>query len=204
MQDPDGAFRYDYAYDTMEPGWVSAMAQGQALSVFARAYLLSGEPAYIAAGNASLEFLTLPVEGGGVRGSLRDLHPRLERYTSLYEYDHSLSPHTLNGFIFTIFGLYDWSMLAQQAPEAGAATDLAGTYFACGAHTVANSLRYYDIGGFSAYNMRQALGLGMPYAGATYHKVHIAQAVALHSITPHPELLHWASLWANLVGQPIP
>lgn len=203
MQAPDGAFRYNYAFSGMQPGWVSAMAQGQALSVFARAYLLSNDPAYILAGNASLRFLLTPVEEGGVRGDLRDLDPSLSDYVSLYEFDPTVSPHTLNGFIFTIFGLYDWAMLGRQAPANHVASTLAEAYFQCGAHTVASTVHYYDIGGFSAYDLRAVLGMGEPGAGPTYHRIHIAQLVALYSITRRPELLAWARTWAGS-SQPVP
>ena len=204
MEGSDGAFRYDYAFDTMKPGWVSAMAQGQALSVLARAFLLSGDTRYVVTGNAALEFLLTPAEQGGVRGNLKDLNPSLERYISLYEYDHDLSPHTLNGFIFTIFGLYDWSAMAELAPGSEAASSVARAAFDCSAHTVASAVHYYDIGGFSGYDMRQALEIGDPFANGHYQKVHVAQLVALYSITQRPELLHWAEVWAEAVGQSIP
>lgn len=204
MQGPDGALRYDYDFDTMEAGFASGMAQGEVLSVFSRAYRISPEPDLIEAGNTALRFLLIPVEEGGVRGSLNDLHPSLKNYLSLYEYDLALSPHTLNGFLFATFGLYDWSQL--EAP--GADNELADTMFKCATHTVASSLHYYDIGGYSAYDVGHILHGREPSAGgpngAVYHKIHIAQLVALHSITQRPELLYWATVWANSVSQPIP
>src|SRR5690606_37240548 len=63
VQDSDGAIRYDYNWkhylndEPYEKGWVSALAQGQALSLLARSYHLTKEPKYLDAGNKALEFL---------------------------------------------------------------------------------------------------------------------------------------------------
>lgn len=200
MVGPDGALRYDYEFQGQPPGWVSAMAQGQALSAFARAYALSGDPSLIQSGNAVLDFMLTPVAEGGTRSSFADLHPSLDRYVSLLEYNNAVSPHTLNGFLFTIFGLYDWSRLA--AP--GVKAELADAYFQCGVHSVASTIHYYDIGGYSVYDLREVLGMGASGVSPIYHKYHITLLVSLNSIAPRPEFLQWAGVWADAVGEPLP
>lgn len=204
MQRADGAYAYDYEFDGMKPGWTSAMAQGQVLSAMARAYLLSGDRSLIDTGNRSLEFMLKPAVEGGNRGDMRDLDPSLADYVALSEYEHSVSPHTLNGFLFTLFGLYDWAALAKERPGLGVKGDLAQAYFNCGVHTAASTLHYYDIGGFSVYDMRTVLKMGEAGVSPTYHKIHLAQITALYAMTGRPEFLQWAKVWAASVGQPIP
>ncbi len=84
MQGTDGAFRYDFAYlapgssASYVPGWVSGMAQGQALSVLSRAFVLTADPKYLTAGNLAFQFLQIPIALGGCTGNLKDLaHPFL-------------------------------------------------------------------------------------------------------------------------------
>lgn len=198
MVEPDGAIRYSYPSDGIPAGWVSAMAQGQVLSVFSRAYLLSKDQSLVVQGNRVLDFMLKPVDQGGTRGSLANLDPSLSSYVSLYEYAPEVSSHTLNGFLFSIFGLYDWAML--DAP--GVSKVLAKTAFDCGVHTVASALPYYDAGGFSTYDLDH-LFEDDPDMGPIYHKIHIAQLVSLYSITKNPALLHWARQWAP-PDQPVP
>ncbi|MEA1013282.1 D-glucuronyl C5-epimerase family protein [Sphingosinicella sp. LY1275] len=190
----DGALRYDYSFGGMPPGWVSAMAQGQVLSVFARAYNISGDAALIRQGNSVLDFMLTRVEQGGTLSDLSDLDPSLHDYISLNEYAPEVSPHTLNGFMFAMFGLYDWSKLDLASNTDAQAK--AATYFEASVETVSNLLPYYDVGGFSAYDLRQVIRNADPAVGPTYHKIHIAQLVSLYSITGRAEFLEWARKWA--------
>ena len=62
-QEEDGSFPYDYEFaykkDMVIPeGFVSGMGQGQLLSVYARAYLLTEDAKYLEAGEKCLEFMT--------------------------------------------------------------------------------------------------------------------------------------------------
>lgn len=204
MVGPDGALRYDYEFDGMPPGWVSSMAQGQVLSVFARAYLFSPDPSLIEQGNRILDFMLKPASEGGTRSSMADLDSSLANYATFNEYEPRVSPHTLNGFLFTMFGLYDWAALDRAQPGKGVKGPLAQAYFDCTVFTLSKTLHYYDIGGFSAYDLAHVLDrTKRPSAGPVYHRIHIAQLVALNSVAPRPEFLHWARNWAPST-QPTP
>jgi len=71
IQKENGALPYDFEWryylsgETYEPGWVSAMAQGQALSVFSRAYHMTQDPKYLKAGKKTFRFLITPKGRGG-------------------------------------------------------------------------------------------------------------------------------------------
>jgi len=203
MQDDQGAFRYDFDWtyyltnETYQPGWVSGMAQGQGLSVFSRAYHLTGDEKYLTAGNKALDFLLTPVEEGGTMATLKDLEPSLDGYIIFEEYISDPNNYTLNGYMFTLLGLYDWWQLDQD--DTSGSHHLAKEYFDSGMKTLVKILPYYDIGGFSAYDLGYIVYDTEPHIGVNYHYIHIMLLHALYSITDQPELQNFELLWASYV-----
>ena len=200
MQDRDtGAFPYDFAkvyYVTrkeMSPGWVSGMTQGVSLSVFARLYHLTRDARYLEAGNRALDFMLIPTTEGGTRSSLAALHPSLSSYVTFEEYIAHPSTYTLNGFIYATIGLYDWSRLA----EAGNHSALAARYYKESIRTLAQILPYYDVGGFSAYDMAHVTHRRQPHFGLSYHRNHIELLTLLYTLTGDRWFRHFADSWAH-------
>jgi hypothetical protein len=151
LQRSDGAFTYDFSYPdywvggaSYKPGWVSGMAQGQALSVFARAYYLTHNGQYLKAGERALSFMQVPFPKGPMT-DLSSLDPSLRSYSFIAEYPNNPQCYTLNGYIFTLLGLYDWWK------EIGSPT--ARHMFEDGSRTLEKIVPYYDIGAFSAYDL---------------------------------------------------
>lgn len=202
LQDDIGAFRYEFNWryylngEIFQPGWVSGMAQGQALSVLARAYLLSGEEKYLKAGRKALDFLVTPVSEGGTMYSMRDLHPSLDNYIIFEEYIAEPASYTLNGFMFTLLGLYDWSMVANAKGEDKVR---AKYYFDEGIKTLKKILPYYDIGGMSTYDLGYITYGAKPHVSATYHAVHIQLLHALYAVTSEEVLHQYEQLWTAYV-----
>ena len=202
LQDELGAFRYNFSWryylsgETYKPGWASGMAQGQALSVLARAYLISQDPKYLKSGEKAIDFLITPVEKGGVMATLGDLHPFLENNVIFEEYISNPSSYTLNGFMFTLLGLYDWSQLRDASPSY---SNIAEKYFNEGLQTLCFILPFYDLGGFTAYDLGHITYDKEPHVGVGYHAVHIYLLKALYSITGDPLLDYFAELWAGYV-----
>jgi hypothetical protein len=204
MQDESGAFRYGFAYGDYAPGWVSALAQGQGLSVLARAYLLAPDPRLLAAGDAALQFLLRPLAQGGVRDDLRTLDPTLARHLFLQEWPATPPNYTLNGFMWTGLGLYDWSVLGLGIGRHAASHDAAGLYFSCSVQTIVRVLPYYDAGGFSTYNLSLVLGMSeIPRIAPYYHAIHLGLLQAYYSITARGEFREIERRWADYVDQPI-
>ena len=87
QQAPDGAFRHPFRYKHYqrwyEPGWVSGMAQGLALSVFARAYYLSCDHKLIVAGDKAFDFLARPPDHEGSRSAMEFNVPPLDTVLSV-------------------------------------------------------------------------------------------------------------------------
>jgi hypothetical protein len=201
MQDKQGALRYNFYYPSKHlgvnynPGWVSAMAQGQTLSVFARAYHLTGDTKYLLAGKQNLRFLLTPKEKGGVLTTLKDINPNWKKHIFLEEYVTTPNNYTLNGYMFTLLGLYDWSQIATN--EYGKKDALA--YFNSGIQSLKLLLPKYDIGGFTAYDLYHITKKKPPHLLPSYHAVHIYELHALYSITKDPVLKSYEKKWASYV-----
>ena len=199
QQDERGAFAYPFDYrlygHDFPAGWPSGMAQGFALSVLRRAYDLSPDPRYIEAGDKAVEFLHLTREEGGVVTTLADLHPSLDGYLWIEEFATLPANYKLNGFMFTLFGLYDWSTVP--GPQA----EFAGELFESGIRTLKKTLRYFDVGGFTATDMRYMVVPGTrPNLSTLYHRVHIYQLHSLSEITGDEVLKLYELLWRAYVG----
>lgn len=194
----DGSLRYDFEllhYETLPEGWTSSMAQGQALSVFARAYKITGDYKYIIAGNKALEYLITPVSNGGVMDTLESLDPDLKDYVFFQEYVYTNSSYTLNGYIFTLLGLYDWSRLMMDNITWSMKT--AKRYYDEGIKTLKYILPYYDYGGFTTYDLHHFTSSSAPCFLSTYHALHIEQLGVVYSLTKDPYFKKIQNIWSS-------
>lgn len=199
LMGPDGALRYPYPYrhytstQALAIGWTSGMDQGMALSVFARAYAVSKDDKWIKAGNLALEFLQVPYPNGP-KTTLEDLDASLAGRTFFLEYPVEPNVFTLNGYMFTMLGLYDWSTVTKSSE--------ANSIFNDGIETLEKILPYYDLGTFSAYDLSYITHSKLPYLqprkphiAPSYHAIHIAQLRALSSVTGNMNLKNTAEKW---------
>ncbi|MFU7184382.1 D-glucuronyl C5-epimerase family protein [Pseudomonas aeruginosa] len=195
----DGALRYAYPYrhytstQALAVGWTSGMDQGMALSVFARAYAIDKDKKWLDAGNKALKFLQTPYPYGP-KSTLKDLDPSLSGRVFFLEYPVEPNVFTLNGYMFTLLGLYDWATEANSAE--------AVKLFKDGIETLDKILPYYDLGTFSAYDLSYITHSRLPYLqpraphiAPRYHAIHIAQLRALSSVTRDKFLSDRAEKW---------
>lgn len=197
LQSPDGGFSYanelHYQSPPLKPGWRSAMAQGQVLSVLARAHRLFKDPRYLKAGDLAIANLQKPVRQGGTRSTLADLDPSLSRYVWFPEYPYSKIIYTLNGYMFTLIGLYDWSQIdATTSP-------VAKKDFEAGIQTLEKIIPYYDVGGYSAYDLRHVQRDEHPYVPPLYENVHVFLLHGLNSLVSSPVLKHFEATWKQKI-----
>ena len=201
MQDSEGAFRYLFPWKyyltgrVYQPGWASGMAQGLALSVFARAYQLTNDRKYLNAGDKAFDFLVTPISKGGVMDTLGDVDSSLQGNIMFEEYVATPSGHTLNGYMYTLLGVYDWSRVSVDRGND------ARSYFNRGIDTLKRILPYYDIGGFTSYDLGYITYRKKPCISVGYHAVHIYLLHALASITGEVEFTKYEKLWASYVQQ---
>jgi len=110
VQRDDGAVVWPYGFDLQEgrcrlaAPWICAMAQGLAMSVLVRAHRLTGGAREIELALAGTRVFEKSIEDGGVR--------TLERGHTLYEeYPGYPLPRVLDGFLFSLLGLWDLARL---------------------------------------------------------------------------------------------
>ncbi|UQI33107.1 D-glucuronyl C5-epimerase family protein [Pseudomonas bijieensis] len=203
LMGPDGALRYSYPYkhytstQMLAVGWTSGMDQGMALSVFARAYELSKDKKWLNAGNLAFKFLQTPYPDGP-KSNLSYLDKSLSGRTFYLEYPTEPNVYTLNGYMFTLLGLYDWAEVAGSRD--------AKSEFKDGIETLGKILPYYDMGTFSAYDLSYITHSKLPYLQPRlphlvprYHAIHIAQLRALWSVTDDKKLKEVADKWQGYV-----
>jgi tetratricopeptide (TPR) repeat protein len=199
LQDEVGAFRYDFAWyyyltrTIFPPGWISGMAQGQAVSALVRLHLLTRDQRYLEASSRAIRVLTAPVHTGGTAVTLAHLDPSLESYVSFEEYISEPPSYTLNGFLFAVLGLYDWWQMCRHRGHP-AAKD-AEAAFGHAIASIERLLPYYDVGGCTAYDLGHVMRGGRPHVVPRYHGIHVYLLHALHDVSGSAVLRSYRDAW---------
>lgn len=169
--DEDGFLAYGFPMPhtfSLKPPWYSSLAQGEAGSVLIRAAELLGRPELYELADRMIEPL---LEAESPLVALTPEGPVLE------EYPTDPPAHVLNGWITSLFGLYD----VAESPRA-ATSARARAAFEVGADTLAARLHLYRLAfGWSRYDI-------YPHpltnsASVSYQRLHVAQLRRLHSLT---------------------
>jgi hypothetical protein len=113
-QASDGSWLYEFPNAnpryTLPTPWRSALAQGQAISLLARLYVRTHQREYLTAAQRAMAPLLKPVAAGGLLRRLPDGGMWLEEYP-----DTRRAAYVLNGFLYTIIGVYDlWAATHRQ------------------------------------------------------------------------------------------
>jgi hypothetical protein len=193
----DGAYRNTFPWryyligEDFLPGWTSAMAQGEVLSVYARAYALTNDETYRVAGDKALSYMLTPIEHGGTTSTLKDFAPSVPELANqlfLEEYVAKPFPYTLNGYLSALIGLYDWAMVTDNTTAQNA--------FVEGCRSLQLVLPYFDFGGLTAYDLGYLTYGAAPKFSAHYHKVHVFLLHAIHSMVPQFGFNRTEQAWA--------
>jgi hypothetical protein len=179
---------FDWAYrERLIAPWYSGLAQGQGLSLLVRLAVMTGEEAYAEAAVAAFQPFTRNIGCGGVVFRENSGLPWIEEYL--------VDPpsHILNGFIWGLWGVYDF---AQWSGDGGA-LDL---WREC-VDTLARNLPQYDTGQWSLYE----LPVGGPpmLASPYYHRLHIVQLRVMFRLTGNEVFHEYAQRWAGFMRNPI-
>lgn len=173
-----GAWFYPYDFDfalhgitadTMRAPWYSAMAQGQALSLFVRLYQVTGNQQWMDAADNTVASFSLPPAAG----LPWVVHTDSAGYLWLDEYPLSMTRTdlTFNGHNFALIGLYDY---ARQTADP-VASDLFD-----GAATTALK---YGTSGFRVPGWVSNYCLTHLTPAGHYQDIHIEQLISLYSMT---------------------
>ena len=154
------------------PGWRSAMGSGQAISLFCRVYSYTKQSKYLEAAVRALRLFNTPVSENGFVSTVMGNLKMFEEYPS------EPSLHVLNGFIFSLIGLYDLSRVEQDSKVAKGLFDV-------GIKTLLRILPMYDNGRGTFYDLRHVVlpGVEPKRARWDYHAVHLGQLQLLKVIT---------------------
>lgn len=164
------SFDFPHTFPLGAP-WLSAMAQGQAASLFVRLHGATGDERYGDAALRALRPMSVPSADGGVAASLDGgLWPE--------EYPTDPPSFVLNGGIFALWGLYDVATGLGDGDARGAWEE--------GIETLARNVERWDTGGWSRYDLFPHPVTNV--ASLAYHALHIAQLRATELIAPRHEL----------------
>lgn len=177
---------FDFEYRSLlKAPWYSGLAQGQGLSLLARAHQATGERRYAEAMRAAFASLTLEVDAGGV------LFRDGEGSVWIEEYLVDPPTHILNGFIWALWGVWDYAL----ATGEGRARSL----FEEGVKTIARNRARYDTGWWSLYELS---GTRLPMlASPFYHRLHIVQLRILAALTGQGQFAETARRWEGYAGR---
>ena len=159
--------------------WASAMAQGECISFYLRMYQILGDENLLNTAIKAFHFLELDVTDGGVK--------RMDADGNLWyeEYPSEPASYVLNGFIYTLFGLYDLYRVTQRA-------DVKVKIDAC-VKTLRENLPQFDAGYWSYYDL-----LKRELVRYYYQKnVHVPQLEILYKLSGEPIFDLYKNKWES-------
>jgi heparosan-N-sulfate-glucuronate 5-epimerase len=171
---------FDWEYrDTLKAPWYSGLAQGQGISVLVRAFQETHDEKYLSAAQYALQSIFVETRAGGV------LFTDSSGYKWLEEYIVSPPTHILNGFVWGLWGIYDYWLCTGDEQAQQMFGELVTTLIA--------RLPTYDTGYWSLY---EHSGTVLPMlASRFYHSLHIVQLSVMYRLTGKPLFLEFQRRW---------
>ena len=202
----NGALRYQFDFTIhgypIYKGWTSGMAQGRALSVLARAYYITKDDVYLKVGKNILDYMLTSADNQK-EGTSKSLYDFTNKFDELKEYNNYRlfeeyvtypSGYVLNGDMFALLGLYDWSKAVSE--EYGA--NLAKNAFEDGIKSVELLLPYYDYYGWSSYDLFQYTNNMLPHLDNNYaHRCHLQLLYIFYTKTNSEKLKKYVDIFEN-------
>jgi heparosan-N-sulfate-glucuronate 5-epimerase len=180
----DGAaiwiFNFDLPFYGPQAPWISAMAQGEAISLLLRLALLENRPEYAQTALAAIKVMDLPVDQNGVLDYLDDGHLLFE------EYPTRPPSRVLNGHVFALLGAYDFFLYFGQDRDRERVT--------AGIQTLLHHWQDWDTGYWTRYDLHPTHRL----ASQMYQEVHIRQMHMLGHLFNEPAFTQVAGRWQNM------
>ena len=169
-QQEDGGW-VTFAYKKPEHPY-SSMAQGEGISLLIRAYIAEKDERFLEAAHRAKDFMLKPISAGGTT-EYRD--------GDVILYEDTDNPVILNGWIFSLWGLYDY---CKYTGDREAWTVLEKTLV-----SLKRKLPDFDVKCWSKYEA------GKRICSPFYHKLHIAQLNAMYDLFGDPIYQAFADKW---------
>ena len=150
----------------------SSMAQGEGISMLIRAHVVTSDERYISAAKKAKDFMLKPIGEGGTTQYNGD---------DVVFYEYTDSPVVLNGWMFSLWGLYDYCKYLE---DEQVAVILQKTL-----ETLKKRLPDFDAGYWSKYDCGKRL------CSPFYHKLHIAQLNTMNDLFGDPIYKEFADKW---------
>jgi len=173
-------YNFDLDFYRTPAPWISAMAQGEGISLLLRAYLLKAKSDYIDIARKAIRTFHYPVSDGGVVDYLEDVHIVFE------EYPVQPPVHVLNGHIFALLGLYDYACFFDDQEI----MDLVHN----GLDTIEKKWQMWDVGFWTLYDLHTTRRL----ASRMYHELHIRQMRLLAELFHRESFYLIAQRWTDM------
>jgi len=168
-------------YNFNKVPWVHGMAQGLAISALLRAFQITGNSIYFETAKRAYGAFEKNIEEGGIKFIDENGNVWLEEYTVLPP------PHILNGFIYALFGIYDFYHVIKNEKALNLWNE--------GVGTLEKNIGRYDNGYWSLYNL-----LHKYPATKSYHILHIKQLKILYDLTSKEIFNEYARRWNNYLN----
>ena len=152
----------------------SSMAQGEGISMLIRAHIVSREKSYIKAVHKAKDFMLMPIPAGGTTGYIDN---------GIYLYESVGSPLILNGWIFSLWGLYDYYKFFGDKDVKQIVNKTL--------ESLKKKLGNFDTGYWSNYDE------GGCICSPFYHKLHIAQLRVMHDLFDDAIYEDYANKWES-------
>lgn len=173
---------FDWEYRaTLKAPWYSGLAQGQGISLLLRAHRHTGDYQYLGAAHRAFDAFLRPVETGGVTVTDQDGDLWFE------EYIVRPPTHILNGFIWALWGVYDYFLLTRE--------ESARKLWTRATQTLLRNLPRYDLGFWSLYE--QSGTRFRMLASPFYHRLHVVQLRIMQRLTGEQKFGDYADKWDN-------
>jgi hypothetical protein len=183
---------YNFAYPPgLKAPWFSALAQSVAVSVLLRSYLWTGNSKYLETAQGAFQAFTLDVSEGGV--SVRDSN----HYLFFEETIPVRIYHILNGFISSLWGVYEYYVVTQDHQ--------ARVLFKEGLRSLEYYLPQYDVGWTSLYSLSHLRSGSRlkDVASPFYHELHVKQLDVLYRLSGCALFAEYRQRWESYLHRPL-
>lgn len=138
------AYVWEYSWDvdafTLKAPWVSALSQGETISVMLRAFQITGDNNYLEIAKGAFNSFKLSTADGGVKAT--------DKFW-FEEYPNSSKTHVLNGFMYSLAGIREYWEVTHKWD--------ARWYWERATRSLAKNLSQYDAGFDSTYDVSRPI-----------------------------------------------
>ena len=160
----------------------SSMAQGEGVSVLLRAYKHTSDIKYYETAKKAIDFMLIDIEKGGTTKYLDNKEEII-----FQEYVCSNYLGVLNGWIFSIFGLYDFVIIEKNMKKES--YEYYKNILDKSIKTMEKYLRKYDRKFWSNYDLVGTI------TSPAYHDLHIMQLNVMYNLFKNEEFKKYSDKW---------